>query len=251
MVECYWTVAGHDSAWQKISPDGCPEIIFHLGDPYRIRHADGTEEDQPFAIAAGQLDRCIYVQPTGESDVLGIKLKPNGMWKLTGYSMNSLYNQVVDLNHVWRASGEELLSSLRTVGETSARLEVIEDLLCRALPFPQQDTLLDIIIREVRKNSGQLSIAELAEKLGCTGRQIERLFRDQVGVSAKSFCRVVRFNTVFKLLQQESITRAEASYIAGYFDQAHFNKEFRQFTGENPKAYFKNDHRFSNFFLTR
>ena len=251
VVECYWTVDGFDTAWQKITPDGCPEIILHLKDPYRIRHDDGTVEIQPLAIAAGQLDRCIYVQPTGESDVVGIKLKPNGMWKLTGYPMNTLCNQVVDLNRVWNNSGDELLRSLKEIDDAPARISAIENLLGKALPFPEQDILPDVIIREVRDNRGQVTMAELAERAGCTIRQIERLFRDQVGMSVKTFCRVIRFNAVFKLLQQNSLTRAEASYVAGYFDQAHFNKEFRQFTGENPKAYFMNNHRFSNFFLSR
>lgn len=251
MVECYWTVEGSDTDWQKVTPDGCPEIIFHLKDPYRIRQDNGTEELQPFAIAAGQLDHCIFVQPTGESDVVGIKLKPNGLWRLTGHSMHSLYNQVVDLSRVWNIYGGELLDSLQTIKDGAARVRAIEDILCNALPSPLQETPIDIIIREVRDGGGQASIAELAESSGCTSRQIERLFREQVGGSVKKFCRVVRFNTVFKLLQQDSLTKAEAAYIAGYFDQAHFNKEFRQFTGENPKAYFKNDHRFSNFFLNR
>lgn len=77
LTECYWIVEGTDISQQKIIPDGFTEIIFHFGDPYRIIQS-GSFELQSHSIAAGQLCKPIFLQPTGYSGVLGVKFKPTG-----------------------------------------------------------------------------------------------------------------------------------------------------------------------------
>src|SRR5688500_12196062 len=98
VVECYWIVEGEEMEWQKITPDGYTELIFHFGDRYEVRHSGKDIELQPHTIAAGQIDTPLFLRPTGKSGVLGIKFQPTGIWKLFGIEMSTLTNRTVDLS---------------------------------------------------------------------------------------------------------------------------------------------------------
>lgn len=249
IVEYYWIVEGQDLTVQKIVPDGCPELIFHFGDPYKISSGSIPEQLQSLALAAGQLDRQIFLQPTGQSGVLGIKFNATGFWKLFGCDMHLLTNHTFSLNDVLETGMDSLVEQIAISKTNDHRIEIIETFLLNRLSNLERKSEIDGVADDILKKNGQVSICELSASHKMSARKIERLFLQQVGISPKVYARIVRFTSVFNLLQQPSISKVEASYLSGYFDQAHFNNEFRSFAGENPESYFQHNHTFSNFFL--
>jgi AraC-like DNA-binding protein len=250
IIDCYWIVEGSETVAQKIIPDGRSELIFHFGDRYRIKAEGGREEVQSLSIAAGQLDRPIYLTPTGKSGVIGIKFKPLGMWRLLGCDMHLLTNQTPALHDVLDKGLDDIVDRITCCASNHERIRIVEAFLtCHVKTL--NTSVLDPVIKEIDENQGQVSIRNLAEKFKLSGRKMERLFLQQVGVPAKLYSRLMRFTHVYQLLQAPELTKAEATYLSGYFDQAHFNREFREFTGENPESYFSQRHAFSNFFLNK
>jgi AraC-like DNA-binding protein len=251
IVECYWIVDGTDRSVQKIIPDGCSELIFHFGDPYKISSEQKPEALQSFSIAAGQIDQPIFLKPTGRSGVLGVKFKPLGMWKMLGCDMQLLRNQTYHLGDVMEISIEHIVEQIQNSATHEQRINTVETFLIRRLATMKTGDEIGPLINEIKTKKGQVSVRDLSGRYKISNRKMERLFLQQVGVSAKLYSRLIRFSNVYNLVQQPSFTKAEATYLSGYFDQAHFNKEFREFTGENPEEYFSGNHTFSNFFLKR
>lgn len=249
LVECYWIVEGTDRAVQKIIPDGCTELVFHFGSPYKISRDGVTGQVQPGSIAAGQLDRPIYLSPTGKSGVLGIKFQPAGIWKMFGCDMHLLTNETFDLADVLGKDVNSLACQIREVPGNDERIRAVETFLLKRITQVRTSVDVDVLIREIKSKKGQLSIDELSRDHKLSPRRLERIFRQQIGLSAKLYSRITRFTNVYQLLQADTLSTVDAVYLAGYFDQPHFNREFREFTGENPDSYFKNNHAFSNFFL--
>lgn len=250
LVACYWIVEGVDSDKQKIIPDGFTELIFHFGDPYKIQQGAGLDL-QPSSIAAGQLLRPIFLQPTGTSGVLGIKLTPTGWWSLFGTDMHLLTNQTLPLTDVLPAIWDSVQEQLNQARENSLRIGIVESILLARQSELRNSHETNVLVDDIIQSSGQVPMHNLRSKYKISARKMERVFLQQVGIPAKLYSRLVRFTGVFRLLQQPALSKSEATYLAGYFDQAHFNKEFREFTGENPEAYFQQDHALSNFFLNR
>jgi AraC-like DNA-binding protein len=251
LVECYWIVEGTDLSVQKIIPDGCTELVFHFGDPYKISRDGVSEKIQPDNIAAGQLDRPIYLAATGKSGVLGIKFQPSGIWKMFGCDMYLLTNETFSLTDVLGKDINSLAGQILDQNNNRERIRVVESYLLKKLAGNPSLADIDPLIGEIKLKKGQLSIDKLARDHRLSPRKLERLFKQRVGVSAKLYARLTRFTHVYALLQQDTFSTVEAIYIAGYFDQPHFNREFREFTGENPDSYFNNNHALSNFFLNR
>lgn len=246
-VECYWTVVGDEIEEQKIVPDGFPEIVFHFGDVYELVGDNGIAIRQEKQLLSGQILRPIVLRPTGTSDVLGIKFKPAGLWTLLGIDMANRKDQIVPLEKcsdvMFRLSGD--LAHVHR----SERISLIEELLL-TIPKSHQNALSPVI-DAIDKSNGGLSIESICEHHGLTERSLQRMFRQQVGITAKQYSRIVRFRSVYALLQKPSLTKSDSLYLAGYFDQPHFNKEFRVFTNDHPGKWFSQANAFANLFMNR
>ena len=97
-VECYWKINddGTEVHRQKIVPDGFPEVMVHLGDPYRINITDDWRTQSQFLLA-GQIRKFFYLENTGRTSVFGIKFKPAAITLLFDIEMSSYTDKVVDL----------------------------------------------------------------------------------------------------------------------------------------------------------
>jgi AraC-like DNA-binding protein len=82
-------------------------------------------------------------------------------------------------------------------------------------------------------------------------RQLLNQFRQQVGLSPKLYARIIRLNYIFQLMMEKKEKWSLLAYEAAYFDQAHFIRDFKTFTGDNPGQYAFNEKNFANFFLMR
>jgi AraC-like DNA-binding protein len=99
--------------------------------------------------------------------------------------------------------------------------------------FSGKEALLEII-----SSRGKISIGELSADLNISARKLQRIFKEAVGVSAKTYQRLVRFSNAYAMLQKEQLSKTEVAYVGGYFDQSHFNLDFKSFAGEDPSSYF-------------
>jgi transcriptional regulator GlxA family with amidase domain len=91
------------------------------------------------------------------------------------------------------------------------------------------------ICASIVEQSGQVRIDDLAFQAGFSARQLRRLFLEQVGLSPKHFCRVIRFQrSLSRLPGRGRADWAQVAVDCGYYDQAHFINEFRQFSGYTP-----------------
>ncbi len=90
---------------------------------------------------------------------------------------------------------------------------------------------------------GLVQVGDLAGKLGLSARQVERLFDERVGLSPKFFLRVVRFQEVLRGIRHETNATTWAARAAahGFYDQAHFIRDFKAFVGEPPSAWHVGD----------
>jgi transcriptional regulator GlxA family with amidase domain len=95
--------------------------------------------------------------------------------------------------------------------------------------------LVQRLCTSIVDQAGQVRIDDLAFQAGLSARQLRRLFLDQIGLSPKHFCRVIRFrNSLSRLRQAGRADWAQVAIDSGYYDQAHFINEFRGFSGYTP-----------------
>jgi transcriptional regulator GlxA family with amidase domain len=97
---------------------------------------------------------------------------------------------------------------------------------------------------------GQISVVELAQRLGISKRNLERRFSQEIGLSPKQLAKTIRLQALLKMLNQsQSKSLTELALECGYYDQAHFIKDFKEFTGLSPKQFYADNLKMSNLFI--
>lgn len=112
--------------------------------------------------------------------------------------------------------------------------------------------MINRAIDKVFSSNGMSTVAEICREADCNERQLERMFRKRVGLSPKLYTRIIRFAYIFQLVEgNEKINGSELGVASGYYDQSHFIRNFKAFTGEDPSRYFFDEPNLANFFLKK
>ncbi|MEZ4588091.1 MAG: AraC family transcriptional regulator [Gemmatimonadales bacterium] len=219
---------------EPILPDGRPELIFHLGEPFALETAHGGEERQTDALFAGQLVSPLRVRSSAGGDVVGIRLRPEAAPALTGESADRMTGRVPPLADLARGISRELLGLLRRAVGPDARVEAIARVLGGLSRGPSQ--LVASAVRAIERTP-TVAVAALARSLACSERTLERRFRAEVGVSPRTLGRIVRFRRAVRMIGGREDTLARVAARAGYADQAHLAREFRRLAGRPPSSF--------------
>jgi AraC-like DNA-binding protein len=250
LVECYWIARNPDPApvLQKIIPDGFPELIFHFGDPYRIQLAD-TWEQQANNLLAGQITKFFFLENSGTSDILGIKLNPAAVTQLFDINMSALCDRVVPLDevgHPWLLNVHRII---REAGDHEMRIQLFNQQLINFQSI--KNNPLERAIEAIQQSRGAISVSALCQQCGFSERQAERYFKRYIGLPPKFFARVIRFSHIFQVAREKKLSWSEVGLESGFYDQAHFIKDFKAFSGEDPSRYFFDEPTLANFFMKK
>ena len=160
-----------------------------------------------------------------------------GFVHFASHPVNELFNLSLSLNDVFDKNRvAEVEEKLAVANTDKLRIKIVEQFLVSQLKDIQTDKLIIEAVRLIYQTNGKIRIKELNEKLCISQSPFEKRFRKVVGTTAKKFASIVRFNTVLdNLSERKSLT--DICYENNFFDQAHFIKDFRQFTGDTPENF--------------
>jgi len=253
-IKCFWSLKSLASASpekQRIVPDGCMELIFHCGDAYEQFLQDGNRVLQPKSFVFGQITAPLEICPTGKTDILAARFHPDGFEPFTSIPVSEMENKAVALKDLFGEEGSQLETQVLATREHSDRIHLIEQFFLRKLRSPE--TLGRMIrsgIELMHKFNGQVSVNDLAGLLNTNRRQLERKFSTTIGISPKQLSKIIRLQSAIKMLEQKQYTNLTSlAYANGYFDQAHFIKDFKELTGMSPKKFYTDSLKMSSLFI--
>jgi AraC-like DNA-binding protein len=240
-VECFWTLEADKSvavsAGERILPDGCVELILNFGDPF-LQHEDGERRRQPRNFIVGQMTGPILISPTGAVQLLGIRFQPGGTRPFLDLPASEITDQVVELGSLSRRFERDLLQACASVLSMSSKVAEVDRYFVQRLSSSIHDSHLLALAATIIDRRGIVSIDDLASDAGISNRQLERRFLHEVGLGPKLLARIVRFQQVFRAVDQSDPSWAEVAVECGYYDQAHLIRDFHQFAQQTPAVLF-------------
>jgi len=254
-IKCFWILEGTGpqlAEREKIYPDGCTEWMFHYGDFIR-QYKDGTIYiPQQRSFIYGQITQFVQIVPAGKVGILGVRFHPAGIWPFLQLNMNALTDTQADASEIFGPEIKHLEERIMQEPSELNKVAILEQSLLQKLSCIRNvDGLINDSIERINASKGNIRITALAKRYAISLRHLERRFTSVIGLSPKMYSRIVRFKNIhtdIRYSNQKNLTTL--AYDNGYFDQAHFIKEFEAFTGEKPSHLLAIKDSFSDKFIS-
>lgn len=225
-------------------PMGRVVFVISFGDPYRISHPRSPHATISSSFVAGLHDTFVTNQQSGPTAGVQINLTPIGAYLFLGHPMHDLANNTVALDDLFGPDGAALTARLAEAPDWQARFDLLDDALlgrlARARPASRG---VAHAWRRLEDSAGRTAIGPLAEDLGWSRKHLIAKFREQIGLPPKTVARLLRFNNARRLIGAGAeMPWTEIAYRCGYYDQAHFIRDFSQFAGATPTEFVASRH---------
>lgn len=226
----------------KVLPDTRLVIGFQYKGSISLVADDREDLLSPYGIT-GVADRFRMFKCVPDTGTVLVFFKVAGAAQFFKEPLHEFSGKSISLEHFASQSGLSLLQEQLQEAETDLkRIWLVENFLCSRISFGSQDNLISEALDHIQGRKGIIKMHLLIEKLHISKSPFEKRFRKIVGISPKKFASLVRLKHVLTLYQPgKSLT--EIAYEAGYFDQAHFIKQFKIAAGETPEKYFSATHK--------
>jgi len=235
----------------RIFPSGFTELILYYGDKYLHIDKNNSKTLQPYFYLSGQSNTYYDIQPTGKIGLIAITFKPDAAKLFFKLPVSELEDNFVAIEEIAGQRAKELEYKLQVSANNKERLNLLEEFLIKQLRefYTKEHKRINYSIDLINRNKGLITVENLAD-YACLGtKQFKRRFTDFVGIKPKKFTRIVRFQHAIYSQQIKSVKNpTELAYKCGYYDQAHFTNEFKEFTGYTPKEFFTICEPYSDYF---
>ncbi|MCB9133829.1 MAG: helix-turn-helix domain-containing protein [Anaerolineales bacterium] len=222
---------------EYMHPTGGFGIVFNFGDTL---HLDTETVAAPvFLDGSNTVSRKMGFQ--GQVEVLGVRFHEGGAYPFLGIPMHELRNAIALLDALNNPELLEIHARLQEAKTLPAQIRLLDEwLLAQLVGGKEQNLLIPASLKMQRTTGGQLPIPELAQELAISQRQLERLYQHQVGMSPKQYAQLQRVeNARVALKKMRGQTTTRLGLELGFYDQAHFIREFSDVVGITPYAYLK------------
>ncbi len=237
-VERLWHFAGRVAhPRERVLPNGQLQLIVHLDRRYGVVR-DGVVEPCAALVMSGQQTQPLVVQaPDGVATVVGVELTPEGAYRLLRRPLHDLAGCDVELGDLVGSAAGELADHCHAATDARACLSAAAAWIAgRLAQAPPVDPPIAWLADRIRRQRGHVVIGALREATGLSAARLAAGFREQIGVTAKTYARIHRFRHAAARLRAGG-SPLDVAVDAGYYDQPHLTAEFRELSGLTPAAF--------------
>lgn len=238
--------AGLINGASLIAPNARAKIIIPYKNPLTTTGSGNTaicnEGDICFI---GLRDAPVHLgSPGGETGSIGIELTTEGAHRFLRIPMYHLTNNVFSFSDLYGKDGRQILTKMTEQEDPRKKIKLIQLFLINQLNKSYSNPIVNFSVQLITSFHGLTSIKELEKKTGYSRRYLEMLFKDHLGISPKTFSTITRFQHFYKSIGPGTID----NIYDVYYDQTHFIKEFKRYTGFTPLQFSRLSNDFGKHF---
>ena len=235
LVKRYAGYREHDPGSERREVAGAGiALVLAFGDPITVRY-DGSDVGSAFgAFVVGTHMRPALTSSRGHQQGVEVNLTPAGAFALLGGELEALTDVVTPIDAVLGRDGEELVERLADAPSWTARFELLDHEVGQHREGAAMAREVEWLWHQLAACHGATRVDQLIDETGWSRRHLTRRFRQQIGLPPKACARLLRFEHAVELLGAPGASLASVASEAGYYDQAHLNRDFREFAGCTP-----------------
>ena len=253
-VECYfiWDSEGPMEELMVVEspPNGFCSIVFNYGDAYSLQNKKYERLQVPLQFISGLSIYSYKLFLEGSIGIAGIVFKPAALATIFNLPVYEYTEERIDLYQVFKKQVIKKYASLiKAADHEEQRVKLLEEFIMQQfqLQKPEPD-YIDKAANLIVEKNGMLQISELLKESYMSRRSFERKFFQKVGLSPKYYARIRRIGYVCNLIAgKKKVDWAKIFYDCEFYDQAHFIKDFEEFTGRTPQQYLRENTELANY----
>lgn len=224
-----------------VFPSGNMEVIFNLGEGIWQTKKDSVFYTTPPIELWGQITKPLGIKSIGKNTMLGVRFYAHSAAYFFKEGVSEFNNEISNGADLFGTSIKDLHESLLEASDLKSRITLIEDyLLGRLVISDKQHTkikLIGEIAASLKDNVNNEKIVSVSLRNNISTRYLTQLFSQYTGLAPKLFCKINRFQHSLNLIHSNDQKLTGIAYDSGYFDQSHFIREFKSFTGVTPSSF--------------
>jgi len=253
-VECYfiWDSEGpmEEAMVIESPPNSFCSIVFNYADPYFLQNKKYDRLTVPMQFVSGLSIYSYKLFLQEQIGIAGIVFKPSALGTIFGLPMYEYTEERIDLYRVFKKQViDEYVSKIKSAGDETQRVRLLEEFIMQQyhLQKPEQD-YIDQAANFIVEHNGMLQVTDLLKESYMSRRTFERRFFQKVGLSPKYYARIRRIGYLCNLIAgKKKVDWPKIFYKCEFYDQAHFIKDFEEFTGRTPQQYLKENTELANY----
>jgi len=252
-VECYfiWDSEGSVETTMVIEspPNGFCSIVFNYADPYYLQNKKYERLAVPMQFISGQSIYSYKLFLEGEIGVAGIVFKPAALATIFHLPIYEYTEERIDLYKVFKKSIVDKYANEIKISSEEQKVHLLEEFLMQQyrIQKPEPD-YIDQAANFIVEHNGLLQVSDLLKDSCMSRRSFERKFFQKVGLSPKYYARVRRIGYLLSFVAGKRTADWPKIFSeCEFYDQAHFIKDFKEFTGRSPQQYLKQNTELANY----
>lgn len=241
LIESYWSVTAEDGPVDlrvDVFVDGRADLLFNFGAPYDRQVIGGATVSHAASNLDAQRMVPIRILQRGDVHIVGVRFRLGGVGPLATGPLRRWTGLTPPPEEVF---GDEVIGlerDLRAATDLAAAARSLDGFFLARRTREPGRVVFERALACLVDSDGRATVQAAAEVAGVSGRQVDRLFERHLGLSPKAVARVQRFQAAMRgLMRAPDVLLADLAHEVGYFDQAHFIRDFRAMTGGVPRGY--------------
>lgn len=216
----------------RVLPDACVELfVNYTNTPVAVIE----NELHKRSIISFRMSRPVDVQMRKGAGCLAICFHSGMAYKFFQVPMYTLSNTTAALSDVWTGLADEIEDKLACAPDNDTRVYTAQNYLAQQLTRGKNDLQIDYCLQQAQLSGGLLSVSKLTNDACISQRHLSRKFQQYIGLSPKEYLRVCRFvHSLHHMKKYPAFSLTEIACRSGYYDQAHFNRDYKTYTGYAP-----------------
>ena len=249
-VQSYWfgdfNLKSEQKFSQSVVPNGCIELIIHLSDAHcSLNKGHESWDKSPDFTILGLYTQPYEVRFSKFVNVFGIRFYPDGIRNIFGIPPAEFLATFDDGADILGKSLHEFCDKIRSLDRAESQIKLADNFIRSQLrdhylPYDYTHIAMNLI----RKTAGISAYQQLTKQVPISGRQLQREFKKQYGITVSEYMRLSRMNATQNYILSKNASLSRISHDLQFSDQSHFIREFKNYVGLSPGKFMKNRHKF-------
>ena len=161
-----------------------------------------------------------------------VEFNPQGAYRFFQISLSDIKNQIHPLTDILGTAAKQLEEQISNVQSVNGKVALVQKFLLKQFMQQAEDSIFEYCVARITSSKGKITIKELEKKTGYSSRWLNMKFADKLGISPKNLSTIIRFNQYYNAVANNNeMDFMQNAFYDHYYDQSHFLKEFKRFTG--------------------